>query len=99
MQIYAKIENVCQSMQNKAINMHCKEIYVYIYAFMCKIICNNMHKICKNMQKYAQNKQIKYAKICTNLTLNMQIICTNMQQHILFQRNMQNYAKLCKLYA
>ena len=44
-------------------------------------ICKEYVKICI---KYAQNKQIKYAKICKNV------------QHIFSQRNMQKYAKICK---
>jgi len=70
-------------------------------------ICKEYVQICT---KYAQNKQIKYAKIWTNMQIickkyayNMRkicrhIICQNMQ-HSLYQRNMQKYAKICKLYA
>jgi hypothetical protein len=51
-------------------------------------ICKEYVKICI---KYAQNKQIKYAKIWTN----MQIICKNMQKYAAHFVP-KKYAKICK---
>ena len=51
-------------------------------------ICKEYVKICT---KYAQNKQIKYAKICTN----MKIICLNMQKYAAHFVP-KKFAKICK---